>query len=356
MPGTSAPPSVQLPAIQVLRGIAAFAVALAHSINEVDKIFERAGSSYPYQNTVPLGAGVDLFFVISGFVMVYASRDLFGQPGGARIFLRRRLARIVPIYWAVTAIYLVLSVFALAPLNRDMPGLTEAITSFLFIPYQGSDGQFRPVYSLGWTLNYEMFFYCLFALVLGFRRSIAVPLLVAAMLVLVLIGLFIHQSAGAPYFWTRAIILEFAAGMIIAEIALAGFTLSRKAAYRLVAAALGFFLLGKLMPELMPEDRAFLYGIPGAMLVLASLGFNDLNYSGFIGRQLVRLGDSSYALYIMHPFALRGVAVLAGVALTGISPWLYIAISLAAACLLSYYVWRWFERPVTKALQGSKIR
>jgi exopolysaccharide production protein ExoZ len=348
--------SNQLAAIQVLRGVAAFAVAAAHAIQEVDRIFRRSGSSFSYEHTLPLGAGVDLFFVISGFVMVYASRDLFGASGTAVGFMRRRMARIIPIYWMVTVIYLFLSLFALVPLNQSTPGFAETVMSFLFIPYQNAEGLFRPVYSLGWTLNYEMFFYVLFALVLPLRRGLAVPLLAALLLALVLIGVFVPPSSQALHFWTRSIILEFAAGMIIATIALAGFKPSRSVALTLIVAAIAFFALGKMLPEVTADNRAFLYGIPGAMLVFASLSFNDLDYSGFIGRLLVRLGDASYALYIMHPFALRGVTVAAGAALVGLSPWLYMAISLTLACVLSFYVWRWFERPVTKALQGSKTR
>jgi exopolysaccharide production protein ExoZ len=356
MQSMSDTPSNQLAAIQVLRGIAAFAVAAAHAIQEVDKLFKRSGGDFPYEHVLPLGAGVDLFFVISGFVMVYASRDLFGAAGSAGVFLRRRLARIVPIYWVVTVIYLVVSASALAPLNRAAPGLTETIASFLFIPYQNAEGLIRPVYSLGWTLNYEMFFYAVFALFLSFRRSVATLLIVAVLVGLAVIGLFVPAENTQLHFWTRTIILEFSAGIIIAQIALSGFKPSRSAAMALIAAALAFFAFGAMLPVATDDNRAFLYGIPGAMLVLASINFNDLNYTGPIARQLVRLGDASYALYIMHPFALRGLMILAGAALTRISPWLYIAFSLTLACVMAYAIWLWFERPVTKALQGSKIR
>ena len=64
-------------------------------------------------------AGVDLFFVISGFIMVYAFERLFGQPGGTRIFLLRRLARIVPMYWAATTVFLV---YVLAPIRQRRRG------------------------------------------------------------------------------------------------------------------------------------------------------------------------------------------------------------------------------------------
>jgi exopolysaccharide production protein ExoZ len=348
------PKSNQLAAIQVLRGLAAFAVVALHAIQEVDKMAKRIGSSFPYEKTLPLNAGVDLFFVISGFVMVYASRNMFGEAQNIGPFLYRRAARIIPIYWLATTVYIGLSVFGLAPLNRVAPDLMEVITSYLFIPYPRPDGLVQPIYSLGWTLNYEMFFYALFALVLPFRRSFAVPLLAGLLALLVLIGLSIPTSAVQFHFWTRAIILEFGAGMIIAQLALQGFKPGRPLAYGLIGAALLYFAVA---PSLLPEflhDRAILLGVPSAALVVASLSFNDLDYSGLIGRWLVKLGDSSYALYIMHPFALRGLAVIAGLALTKISPWFFIAACLVAACVMAHFVYLWFERPVTKALQGSR--
>eukprot|EP01036_Dinobryon_divergens_P051024 gene51024-68306_t len=254
------------------------------------------------------------------------------------------MARIIPIYWVVTCVYLLLSTSGLVPLNQSTPGFAETVMSLLFIPYQNAEGLFRPAYSLGWTLNYEMFFYVLFALVLPLRRGLAIPLLAGLLLALVMIGMFVSPGSGAFYIWTRSIILEFAAGMIIAQIALAGFKPSRSAAIALVVAAIAFFAFGTMLPEATADNRVFLYGIPGAMLVLASLSFNDLDYSGFMGRLLVRLGDASYALYITHPFALRGVAVAAGAALAGLSPWLYIVVSLTLACVLSVYVWRWADQ------------
>ena len=82
----------RLASIQFLRGLAALSVTLAHALPYCGLEF-RLGT-----------AGVDLFFVISGFVMVYASEKYFAQRHGAREFMMRRLARIVPIYWATTSI------------------------------------------------------------------------------------------------------------------------------------------------------------------------------------------------------------------------------------------------------------
>src|ERR1044071_8043961 len=85
-----------LMSIQALRGIATFVVIVAHVQLYVSDKMHLPGLM-PFYGVV--GAAVDSFFVVSGFIMVYASERLFGQPGGMRIFFLRRLARILPMYW-----------------------------------------------------------------------------------------------------------------------------------------------------------------------------------------------------------------------------------------------------------------
>ena len=92
--------------VQALRAIAALTVVFGHAQTEaLSLVAAKAGglSTFLVDKT---GAGVDLFFVISGFVMVHASQRLFGEAGAAKTFLLRRLFRIVPLYWAVTTLIL----------------------------------------------------------------------------------------------------------------------------------------------------------------------------------------------------------------------------------------------------------
>jgi exopolysaccharide production protein ExoZ len=354
-PGSGgAQPAAQLPALQILRAIAALAIALLHAVHDAETIAARTGGGFSLRDSLPLAAGVDLFFVISGFVMVYASRDVFGNAASIGPFLRRRAARIIPIYWAVTIIYIIISLGGLGPVNRPKPDGWEIAASFLFIPWlTGSGPLVQPVYSLGWTLNYEMFFYVLFALVLPLRRAVAVPVLVGLLMALVAAGQLIPASQVQLHFWTRSIILEFGFGLIIGQMALAGVKPTKPLAVVLAGVAIALLALSAARPGLFP-DRALMYGLPGALLVIAALAFNDIKVDGPLAKLAVRLGDASYAIYILHPFAIRGLTVLAGGALVALSPWLYIGIALVLICLMSVAAWFWFERPVTKALQGSR--
>jgi exopolysaccharide production protein ExoZ len=347
-------PVSQLASVQILRAVAALAIVLHHGMNEAHQAAQKLGSSFAWQSILPLEAGVDLFFVISGFVMVFASRDMFGSKDAIVPFLRRRLARIAPIYWLTTLLFLVLSFSGISPLSRSPPSPDEIIATFFFIPYMRPDGYLQPVYSLGWTLNYEMFFYLLFALALPWPRERAVPLVVIVLMLLVGVGQIIPASLTAPYFWTRSIILEFGFGMIIGHMALSGVRPSRGTAAFLGFSALVWFALGMFTPKLFP-DRALLYGLPSALLLISALAFQGDGQSNPATRLLTRLGDASYALYLLHPFILRGLAVVAGGMLTAISPLLFLILGVTLSCIAAMIVWRWFEKPVTRALQGPKL-
>ncbi len=337
--------------IQWLRALAALLIVVHHGLHEVAQLKRTA----TLQGILPLEAGVDLFFVISGFVMVHSSRDLFGSPAAILPFLRRRLARIVPIYWAATALFLALTLLGLVGGGRPAPGAAEIAASFAFWPTLRPDGLVQPIYSLGWTLNYEMLFYLLFALALPLRRELAVPILVAVLMLMVAAGQLVPPSLTALHYWTRPIILEFGFGMMIGHMALTGLRPTRGMAAVLLAMALVLLVLGRLVPGLPPE-RALLYGLPAALLVMAALAFEDTGATGPIGRFAAQLGDASYALYLLHPFALRGLAVFGGGIFAALPAAAYLAAGVTLSCILAMITWRWFERPLTRALQGERPR
>ncbi len=346
-------PQPQFASIQALRAVAALAIVFHHGLNEADGLARRLGGSFAHQYSWPLEAGVDLFFVISGFVMVVASQNFFGKSSAIWPFLRRRMARVVPIYWAVLALYTGLLFTAIVPLNRPAPDAAEIFSSFAFIPYLRPDGFVQPVYGLGWTLNYEMLFYALFALTLPLKRTVAVPALVGLLMGTAVLGQFVPASQTVLHFWTRPIILEFGLGAMIGQMTLGGLRPSRLSGAVMAAAAILLLVLGKTAPDLIPRERVLLYGLPAALLVLAGLAFDDICAHPAL-RPLVFLGDASYALYLLHPFVLRALAVGGGAALVQLSPFLFLMAGGLLSCLVAVLAWRWFERPLTRALQGRK--
>jgi len=337
-----------LTSIQILRAVAALGVLFHHTAHEVAA---KTGVTVPFGELVVGAGGVDLFFVISGFVMVYASERLFAQPGATRVFFLRRLARIVPLYWAATAILVGYIYVAHRIFPPPFVTTEGVIASFLFIPYPLPSGLMAPVHALGWTLNYEMFFYAVFALAIMLPRRSAIFVISALFALLVALGLLVPLRQ--PFaFWFSPIILEFCFGMFIALAWPDSRRLPRWASLSLIAAALAAYAVSALWGPVVAW-RALEWGVPGAMLVAAlALARAEVTQApGPVARAFVFLGDASYSLYLVHAIVIPGVRRVMPSLDTPLMPWLYalalIGASIAAACL-SYL---WFERPITRALQ-----
>ena len=341
--------------LQVLRALAALSVAMLHAQHDAFALTERSGRPFTGLAAFPWEAGVDVFFVISGFIMVYASERLFGTPDGPRLFLARRIARIVPIYWAVTTVYLVVALLAPALLNAEFIGWARVLASYLFIPVARPDGLVQPLYGLGWTLNYEMFFYALFALSLGRSRRAAVLGLAAVLVALVAIGRALGPLPEPLRFWTDPIILEFVYGMGLGLIHAEGVRLGPVPRALLSIAALAMLVaVATGHGEVATALRALAYGIPAAMLV-AALAFGRGDGAGArLARAGTAVGDASYALYLIHPFVIRaGREIVWRAGLAGlIGPWTFVLLSLSGAVLASVAVYRLFERPATAWLRA----
>ncbi len=332
--------------IQVLRAAAALAVTWHHVLNDglgLGAAAEGAGG-------LSWEAGVDVFFVISGFVMVYASEPLFGRAGAARVFLRRRTARIVPLYWVVTSVFLAAAL--LGPgVNSRPGGFAELLSSYLFVPWPRPDGLMQPAYSPGWTLNYEVFFYLGFALVLPLPRRRAV----AALSVLLVAGVAVHAMLASPppqiAFWTDPIVLEFVFvfGMGIGSLRRDGAALSEGVRVLLVAAA-GVLLVtfGTVWPDL---TRGIRFGVPAGLLIASATLGPEPPLRGWATAVMVRLGDASYALYLVHPFPMRAWRLVwLRLHWTGMASFAaYATLCVASAIFAAFAVHAWFEAPMTRA-------
>lgn len=325
-------------------------VAAWHVQHDAEAIAARFGADFARSDLLPWMAGVDIFFVVSGFVMVHSSARLFGQGGASRVFLLRRLIRIVPLYWTATLAFLAVALLLPGALNSRPPSPSDLAASLLFWPFVNAAGSVQPVYSLGWTLNYEMLFYGLFALALAFARTArGVAGLVALALAVLLAaqGLF---GLPLPFsFWGQPIVLEFALGMAIGLARAEGARLSGALRWAFVLAAGLLFMATAAWSQGTPAAVAAFGAASALVVAAAALGRGEVAPSALV-RLLARLGDASYALYLVHPFAMRAlreVFVRAGMA----TPRLYVALALVLACVAALAVHRWFERPATRALR-----
>jgi peptidoglycan/LPS O-acetylase OafA/YrhL len=343
------PDGDRLANLQVLRALAALSVVLGHTLHETGALGAPARFVAAAQR-LNLGFGVDIFFVISGFIMLHTSLGQFGREGASYKFLSRRIARIAPIYWLLTTVMILGSLAAPGLLNVAIGDVGHVAASYLFIPDMRGVGEIRPVMALGWTLNYEMMFYVLFALALCAPARVGVVWLAAVMILLVVGGLYAAPEDVRLKFWTSPLILEFLFGVFVALLRRRGLRLSLYAALLLA----GYGLVGYAFRDDPAGGhdgmRALCAGLPAACLVLA------LTSGPFAGLAryapgLVALGDASYSLYLVHPFVIRPLRVIW--AKTALSPTLYVAAAFALSALVALALYRWVELPLTGAARRA---
>ncbi|WP_162527263.1 acyltransferase family protein [Sphingomonas solaris] len=286
--------------IQLLRGLAAMLVLVRHTAK-----FAYPGHAFPVGQ-----AGVDIFFAISGIVIYLTSRKLSWH-----VFVRRRLARIVPLYWLATTLAL------LAVLAAGGTGVTHGtatvlntVGSFLFIPTFDGDGRPFPLIVAGWTLNFEMYFYAICAMVLAtplrshFTRFVSAIIVAGVMLGCVLFCGNGDQPGWAPLYLLLPITLEFVGGMLLAHAWTRGVRTPLWLNLSLVVAAIGWLALAPSSEPYTPF-RPIGWGIPALAIVWAAFASEErIPFARF--RFGLLLGDSSYALYLIHPIALAAWVVV----------------------------------------------
>jgi exopolysaccharide production protein ExoZ len=308
--------------IQVLRGIAASLVVAFHC----DQRFFLGNF------------GVDIFFIISGFIM-----GTVGAKEPAPTFFRNRLIRIVPLYWAVTlfmcAASLVPGVFANFTFTP-----WRLFASLFFIPHFDNAGHIWPLLVAGWTLNYEIFFYVIFTIGLVFGRPIVVTAVTLGLLVIG--GLILRPGSAILHTWTDPLLLEFLAGLLM----------SRWNALRGVAAGLSLLVTGVSMLavfwfwNLDPDPRVICWGIPAFAIVGGALALERANRFPSLPA-LILIGDCSYSLYLLHGLVIDAIHKVPMA--TGI---LQLPLVFAASIAVALVSWRYFERPSASMLRRRSRR
>ncbi len=305
----------ELLGLQALRGVACLMVAAFHAVEGLGRGQWPNGSG-----------GVDLFFVISGLVMFTSSRRLAVQASGWRTFLARRLARIVPLYWLLTLAKTGITLAAphLAPATQLTAWNTAA--SFLFIPARDAAGIVRPVLPVGWTLEFEMLFYLVFAAALALRRN-PLAILLPVLLPLGLAGFWRAADWPAIGFLANGLVLELCAGVALAECHARG--------WRPNAAVCTFLLAGgSALLITLPSFHAWrclAWGVPATCIVAGTVGLEQ-RLRPHLPALALALGDASYAIYLSHVFVIPAVAAVVG-RLGPAGPW-RLAVQVAASLVV----------------------
>jgi exopolysaccharide production protein ExoZ len=282
-------------------------------------------------------AGVDVFFVISGFIMFVVS-ERENKPG---LFLVRRLIRIWPLYAIAT--------IAMAIHNSDH--LADILRSISFIPYRDAHGHLWPVLVQGWTLDYEFLFYLLITSALFFPRNYLAPSLTLILGGLVAVGLIAHPTIALLTVYTDPLLLEFVFGMWVGWLITAGPTLDPRFGIPLVLISLIAFAISNVMrtPDAM---RLLVWGLPALGLVVGAL---LIEVGGWLPRvaPLTWLGNASYSIYLFHPFLLKTAqrafgSLPAPIVLVGV-----LSIVAVAGLALYFGLERWLTELLKRVITGN---
>lgn len=331
--------------IQMLRALAALAVVLYH----LGPHYRDAGGGFDLLIRISEWGffGVDVFFVISGFVISYTVFPKERSVQGAATFLRHRLARIYLGYWpfGLLALY-VLPVHSVANLVNVSTfhslTLTSADIMLLALP-------------VAWSLAYELYFYALFGLLYSFSNTVIKHVLLAIFVLLLGRVLWVQIDPDSRlYFWVSAYLLEFLYGVMI-------YLFQDLLLKRRLIPLSGVLVIGGLMlgtgHQLEHDARVLYFGVSAAAIVVLAL---QLEQNGLFRAPawLVTLGDSSYALYLSHLFVITAFYQWGWRdGLAAQSPWL---VELGFLALLLYIVflahfwYRRIERPLYLKAIGRK--
>ncbi len=317
-----------LHSVQALRGAAAFMVLLAHV---------HLTPARPEQIVFGTAIGVDLFFVISGFVVALAAE----KPVTVNKFVQDRLLRVLPLYYLV-------SVAALLVLEGSRRSFNVLWNTFFLIPVFDNFDYSNPAHYFGWSIAVEIWLYALVALAMTLARNRWHWVFTGLVCALLVQGYFAPARALMFHFMGTPLMLEFLMGVWLYKSKVQmkwplALTLTLLGAYFVVTNMQDRAYLGHHGGSLAVFEigmiRAVLWGIPCALVVAGCLGMERAGFG--VPAWMSWFGSRSYSFYLMQPFSLAIVGLL------GSSSWLVTGLAfLACNCVISLVVYELFEQPL----------
>ncbi|CAM3817230.1 acyltransferase family protein [Ectopseudomonas alcaliphila] len=277
-----------LVSVQALRALAAWVVVF-HHVMQV--FFDFQADSFVGRFFAERGAvGVDIFFVISGLVIYLSTQGKRITPWR---FMLSRVVRIVPAYWLYSLIAALIIAFANPVMPVQKFDLHHLLLSLLFIPAENPGGfGLYPTLNVGWTLNYEMFFYLLFALAFMLTERLRLLFIVLALATFSLLA----TQPWMSDFYRNSIVYEFVFGMLLGAIYKRGWIRQGLWLPLLVIAAA---LLA--IHQVDSSMRLLHWGLPSTLIVAACIAMEPW----FQDNRLLRhMGDCSYSVYLLHVIVL----------------------------------------------------
>jgi exopolysaccharide production protein ExoZ len=325
--------------IQLLRFLAAFFVVLTHVL-----------SMYPDLKQFG-GFGVDVFFIISGFI-IYVITD-----NDYKSFFVKRLIRIVPMYWLFTIGISIIAYYFPYLLRSASFDLYHITASLLFIPYWTENTGFAPILTLGWTLNFEILFYLIFfaALKISHKHRAIIASILICLIVMSLNFFNFYGQLSALNFYSSTIWFEFIFGIFM------GLLYKKRLIFRIGGRGFVFLSLTSLatmtylqLNSLTIVPRFIQFGVPSFVLVFTFLAFEDtfVKLCNILSRIILWLGEISYPLYLTHVYI---IALIHRVLFKEIHFIFLLIFALVISSIVSHFVNLVFDKPIRKNL-NSKLK
>ncbi len=336
-PSTASQPLLIL---QLLRGVAALLVVAYHLSLFFENHFKQTNSISRFFGHGY--AGVDLFFVISGFVITYATFPADKKSPSLPDYWRKRFIRVFPIYWLLLLTFWVacrLSYGGLPPVERHQ---FDWVSAFFLLPGH------QPIIPVSWSLSHELYFYALISLLLYSRRLWFIIALVVG-------GTLYHVLVSQPFtpifgFLFNAYNLEFLGGVVACLLYRAG--PFRPSVYWSILLASGVWLAaGPATTDGNQAGRFVLYGLASIGLIIALTGLEANRQIGF-STIFTKLGDASYIIYLLHPSALAFVYKFVENR-PAFPVWAFVGVSIAlpiAVAIISIVIHEFLEKPLLRKL------
>ena len=316
--------------IQVLRFLAAFSVMMVHL------------------PIIGFGIwGVDIFFVISGFIMMYVTEN------NQKNFLIKRIIRIVPLYWILTLGVFSIAIFYPDLLNNTTANFEHLIKSLFFVPFDKNSSGHFPILFLGWTLNFEIIFYILFSISLIFSKKNKLILSSVFIVLFLLFNSFLSDKyfISASYF--DFIFFEFIFGM-------AAFVIWKKFKNKIPLNLFNhlifllFLFLTTFILNYFYAIRSISYGVPAFIILIYFLFFlNDKRFP----KIFVTLGDASYCIYLLHPYIVQSFYKIFEIGKHGlIIESFFTMIITILVCLISILIYKLIELPINISLRKKFVK
>ena len=293
----------ELLSIQYLRGLAALSVLATHALQwplpEINAGLLKTGR-----------LGVDVFFVISGFIITTIAGDGRFDP---KAFLTRRAFRIVPAYWAATLLITILAVALPAQFRTTVPTVEGLVKSLLFIP---SLEPKAPLLLLGWTLNFEVFFYLVFASLFFLRSEARTIVLLGVFAALVGIGQSVAGLGHVEAIYTSPSLIGFSFGTILAQMHRHGMFERFREQLRWPAIVapcvllVAFYAVDWGGAEEIVLWKHILMSLTAFSIVLLGLNWEATGRIAHI-KLFKHIGDISYSVYLFHIFSVGAIWAVA---------------------------------------------